>query len=105
MPPIPPEPSHMSKMRWRETPRAELMEPPPQLAEVTTPAFLGPSRSSHAPKIAAEEPRKTKNSVNIQPNVLIFQSQVVVNRLSTRLWSAGQGTGLVIPMALLSGSQ
>ena len=34
----------------------------------------GPSRSSHGPNTAAEEPSITKNSVYIQPSVLIFQS-------------------------------
>ncbi len=42
------------------------------------------------PKIAAEDPSITKNSVYIQPSVLIFQSP---------------GADCVMPMARLSGSQ
>src|SRR5262249_56970838 len=56
----------------------------------TTPALRGPSRSTHGPKSAAEEPRTTKNSVYIQPSVLIFQSSEAV---------------CVMPIAWLSGSQ
>jgi hypothetical protein len=56
----------------------------------TTPALRGPSRSSHGPNTAADEPSITKNSVYIQPRVLIFQSS---------------GAGSVMPIARLSGSQ
>ena len=71
-------------------PTAEIMNPPPQQQAATTPALRGPSRSTQAPNSAADEPRNTKNSVNIQPSVLIFQSS---------------GAGLAMPMARLSGSQ
>ena len=50
----------------------------------------GLTRSAHAPKRAADDPSITKNSVNIQPSVLIFQSS---------------GAELMMPMARLSGSQ
>jgi hypothetical protein len=50
----------------------------------------GPSRSTHGPKSAADNPSITKNKVYIQPSVLIFQSS---------------GAALVIPIARLSGSQ
>src|SRR5215216_3905031 len=66
------------------------MNPPDQQKAATTPAFRGPTRSSQAPKSAAEEPRKTKKRVNIQPRVLIFQSP---------------GAGWVMPIARLNGSQ
>ena len=35
----------------------------------------GPADSSQWPKTAADEPRKTKKSVNVHPSQLIFQSQ------------------------------
>ncbi len=66
----------MSQIWWRYTPSADMRNPPPQQNAATTPAFLGPSRSSQAPKRAADEPRNTKNRVNIHPSVLIFQSQL-----------------------------
>src|SRR4051812_31432240 len=105
MPPMTPEPSHMSQIWWRYTPRAEIRNPPPQQKAATTPALRGPSRSSQPPKMAADEPRKTKNMVYIQPSVLIFQSQAVVVSCWKKLMLLGQGTGWVMPMALLSGSQ
>ena len=67
-----------------------MKNPPLQQQAATTPALRGPSRSTQAPKSAAEDPSITKKSVNIQPSVLIFQSP---------------GAGCVIPMARLSGSQ
>ncbi len=82
-----------------------MSNPPPQQNAATTPALRGPSRSSQWPKTAAEDPRKTKNSVNIQPSVLIFQSQFVANRLEIKPMSAGHGMGLSMPMARLSGFQ
>ena len=42
-------------------------KPPPQQNAATTPAFLGPACSSHRPNTAADDPRKTKNRVNIHP--------------------------------------
>src|SRR5690349_4682093 len=71
-------------------PRAEMKKPPPQQQAATNPAFRGPSRSTHAPKRAADEPRNTKNKVNIVPSVSTVQSL---------------GADLVMPIAWLSGSQ
>ena len=71
-------------------PSADRKKPPPQQHAATTPAFRGPSRSSHGPNTAAEEPSITKNSVYIHPSVLTFQSS---------------GAGAVMPMARLRGSQ
>src|SRR5262245_15829347 len=85
-----PEPSHKSHTSCSATPMAEMKNPPPQQSAATTPALRGPSCSTHAPKSAADEPSITKNSVYIQPSVLIFQSS---------------GADAVIPTARLSGSQ
>ena len=84
---------------------AEIRNPPAQQKAATTPAFRGPACSSQRPKIAAEEPRKTKNRVYIQPRVLICQSQEVANTRWKKLMLSGQDTGSVIPMARLNGSQ
>lgn len=65
----------------------------------------GPTRSSQPPQIAAEEPSSTKNSVYIQPRSATFQSHAVVNSEAARPTSAAQATGLVMPIAWLSGSQ
>ena len=100
-----PEPSQRSQIWWRCTPSAERRKPPPQQNAATTPALRGPACSSQRPKTAAEEPRKTKNSVYIQPSVLIFQSQCVVTARWRKLIVSGQATGWVMPMAWLSGSQ
>src|SRR5260221_9211232 len=86
-------------------PSAEMKNPLPQQQAATTPAFLGPAISSQRPNVAAAEPRKTKNSVNIQPSVLIFQSQVVAVRRAHASIESGQGIEWVIPTARLSGSQ
>src|SRR5262245_27848045 len=85
-----PEPSHNSHTWCSATPMAEMKNPPPQQSAATTPALRGPSRSTHAPNSAADEPSITKNSVYIQPSVLIFQSS---------------GADVVMPTARLSGSQ
>src|SRR5512135_880113 len=82
-----------------------MRNPPPQHTAATTPALRGPSRSTQRPHTAAEEPRKTKNSVNIQPSVLIFQSQDVATRRPQNPMPAGQGIDCVMPIALLSGNQ
>src|SRR6185436_17269774 len=71
-------------------PIAEMKNPPPQQHAATNPALRGPSRSTQGPKSAADEPSITKNTVYIQPSVLIFQSP---------------GAGAVTPIARLSGSQ
>src|SRR6185295_2881529 len=79
MPPITPEPSHISQSWCVAMPTAEISRPPHQQTAATTPALRGPARSSQPPHSAAAEPRNTKNSVYIQPSSLIFQSQLVVN--------------------------
>jgi hypothetical protein len=50
-------------------------------------------------------PRKTKNSVYIQPSSLIFQSQLLATSASRIVLSAGQATDLSMPIACDSGSQ
>src|SRR4249920_1343555 len=104
MPPITPEPRIISQNWCRYTPSAEINMPPHQHTALTTPALRGPARSSQPPQIAAEQPRKTKNSVYIQPSVEIFQSQLLVNSCAQNVMS-GQVTLSVMPMALDSGSQ
>ena len=81
------------------------MKPPAQQNAATTPALRGPACSSQRPNTAADEPRNTKKSVYIQPSVLICQSQVAATIIWKKLIPAGHGTGSVIPMARLSGSQ
>ena len=63
MPPITPAPSHMIQSWWTNTPTAAMTIPPHQQTADTTPALRGPARSSQPPHSAADEPRKTKNSV------------------------------------------
>src|SRR5580692_6124323 len=104
MPPITPDPSHISQSWWTMTPTAEMTRPPHQHSAATTPALRGPTRSSHPPHSAAEEPSTTKNSVNIQPRLDIRQSQLVVNSSPSNVRS-GQATDLVMPIARDSGSQ
>jgi hypothetical protein len=62
-----------------------------------TPAFRGPSRSTQAPNTAADDPRKTKNSVYIQPRVLTRQSpaagDVNANRAAERQPEHTEGVG------------
>ena len=55
--------------------------------------------------MAAEEPRKTKKSVYVQPSMEIGQSQVEEKILAKKPISAGQAAGAVMPMAFESGSQ
>jgi hypothetical protein len=64
-----PEPSHSIQIWCVRMPSAETKNPPLQQHAATTAAFRGPSRSTHAPKSAAEDPSITKNRVNIQPSV------------------------------------
>jgi hypothetical protein len=61
-------------------------------------------RSSHPPQSAADTPRITKNSVNIQPMLATRQSQVVVNSSWASVIS-GQVFEVVIPSACDKGSQ
>src|ERR1700724_3730067 len=86
------------------TPTAEITSPPHQHTAATTPALRGPERSSQPPQIAAEEPRKTKNSVNIQLRLETRQSHVVVNSSPNNVRS-GQAFDFVMPIACDSGSQ
>ena len=52
-----------------------MKNPLDQQMAATTPVLRGPTRSTQAPNTAADDPRKTKKRVYIQPRVLIFQSQ------------------------------
>src|SRR5476651_213145 len=105
MPPITPEPSHISQSWCVWTQTAPISRPPHQQSAETKPALRGPTRSSQPPQIAAAEPRITKNNVNIQPRLLTFQSQLVANSSVTSDMSAAQAFDLVTPMARDSGSQ
>ena len=105
MPPITPEPSSIIQNWCRWMPRAENSMPPHQHRADTTPALRGPARSSQPPHSAAEQPRKTKNSVYIQPKVEIFQSQLVVNISAKKPTSGPHFTLSLMPKALDSGSQ
>src|SRR5919109_979192 len=86
------------------TPTAEIKRPPHQQTAATTPALRGPTRSSQPPQMAAETPRRTKNSVYIQPMLETRQSQVVVNSSSTIVMS-GHDFDAVTPSVRDSGSQ
>src|SRR4051812_25165740 len=99
MPPITPEPSQSSQIWCSWTPTAAVGSPPHQQIAATTPALRGPACSSQPPQIAAADPRNTKKSVNIQPSVLIFQSQPVAKSEATNDMSAGHATDLVMPTA------
>src|SRR3954471_8548030 len=78
MPPMIPDPSHISHSWWIMTPNAEITRPPHQQNVATTPALRGPARSSQPPQMAAAEPRNTKNRVYVHPSMFNFQSHVVV---------------------------
>src|SRR5262249_27350199 len=82
-----------------------ITSPPHQHSAETTPALRGPTRSTHPPMTAAAEPRKTKNSVYVHPNMEIFQSQEVAVISARSAMSLGQATEVVMPTALDSGSQ
>src|SRR3954471_9354405 len=105
MPPITPEPRIISQNWCRWMPTADISNPPHQHTADTTPALRGPARSSQPPQSAALDPRNTKNSVYIQPRIGLSQSQVVVNNSATQLISAGHSIDLLMPSALVSGSQ
>ncbi len=104
-PPITPEPSSMIQNWCAWMPKAEITMPPHQQTAATTPALRGPTRSSQPPHSAAEQPRMTKNRVNIQPSVETCQSQVVVVSCAKKPTSLGQAREVLMPSALLSGSQ
>ena len=72
---------------------AEMTSPPHQQTADTTPALRGPACSSQPPQIAADDPRKTKKSVYIQPSIEIFQSYVVEKTWAKKLMSFGHATG------------
>src|SRR5689334_6554782 len=59
-PPMTPDPNQSSQIRCTYTPSADKKNPPPQQHAATTPALRGPSRSSHGPNSAAEQPSTTK---------------------------------------------
>src|SRR5690348_16555516 len=82
-----------------------MRRPPHQQIAATTPALRGPACSSQPPQIAEAVPRKTKKSVNIQPSMLIFQSQVDEKIVAIADMSAGHSTDFVMPIACESGSQ
>src|SRR5512145_3514280 len=105
MPPITPEPSQSSQIWCRCTPSAEMTSPPHQHSAESTPALRGPAFSSQPPQIAAEEPRKTKNIVYIQPSMEIFQSQPELNTCSKKPMSLAHSIDWVMPRARDSGSQ
>src|SRR4029077_1591234 len=90
---------------WVITPTAEISRPPHQQIAETRPALRGPERSSQPPQIAAADPRNTKNSVYIQPRLLIFQSQLPANSSAISDMSAGQAVDLEMPMERDSGIQ
>jgi hypothetical protein len=71
----------------------------------TTPALRGPACSSQPPNSAVARPRKTKNRVNIQPSIEIFQSQVVDVISAKKPILAGQAIDSLMPIAFDSGSQ
>src|SRR5476651_2259586 len=105
MPPITPEPSHISQSWCVWTPTAPISRPPHQQRAATTPALRGPTRSSQPPQMAAAEPRITKNRVNIQSRLLIFQSQLDANSSPKSDMSAGHAFDLLMPIERDSGIQ
>src|SRR3989338_1921987 len=105
MPPMTPDPSHISHNWCVYTPNAEISSPPPQQTAATAPALRGPACSSQCPKTAAEEPRNTKNSVYIHPKSLTFQSQFVATARAQNPISSEQASGWEMPNALDRGNQ
>ena len=105
MPPITPEPSSISQNWCRWMPSADTSMPPHQQSIDTSPALRGPARSSQPPNTAADEPRKTKNRVYIQPSVDTRQSQPVANSSPRKPVPSGQACGALIPTAFDNGSQ
>src|SRR5512138_1626208 len=104
MPPIAPEPSHISHSWCVLTPTAEITRPTHQHSADATPALRGPARSSQPPNSAADRPRNTKNSVYITVTSVTLQSQLVVVSASSNDMSL-HTVDLVIPIARDSGSQ
>ncbi len=82
-----------------------MTKPPHQHNAETSPAFLGPARSSHLPHTAADEPKKTKKRVYIHPNMEMSQSNEVEKILAKKPMSAGAGTDAETPSDFDRGSQ
>src|SRR5215831_8409406 len=74
MPPRTPYPSSSNQNWCVAPPSAATSNPPPKQSADANIARRGPTRSSHAPKTAAETPRKTIARLNTQPIVLSLQS-------------------------------
>src|SRR5262245_10222280 len=105
MPPITPEPSHISHTWCQMMPSAEISRPPHQQHAATKPALRGPARSSQPPHTAAAAPRNTKYSVYIQPSSLIFQSQPVAKARAMNDMSVEHAIEDLPLIACESGSQ
>ena len=109
MPPITPEPSNISQ-NWCSV-DAERRDQPCRRTSTraaTTPALRGPTRSSQPPHSAAEQPRKTKNSVYIQPSVAMLPVAAggeQLGRRSSTSFGAGRRAVLDADAPCDSGSQ
>src|SRR5262245_26970652 len=99
-----PAPSHMSQIWCTCTPSAATRRPPHQHSAATQPALRGPSRSNQCPNNAADEPKKTKNSVYVQPSMETDQSQSVARTRGKNARSP-QLIGASMPIARDKGSQ
>src|SRR5260370_7569791 len=99
MPPITPDPAHSIQSWCVTTPMAEITSPPHQHSAATTPALRGPTRSSHPPQTAADDPSSTKNSVYIQPQLEVGQSHPLVKISATTVISQ-HPTLISIPISL-----
>src|SRR5687768_15948703 len=95
MPPMIPEPSHISQSWWVCAPSAEIKRPPHQHIAETTPALRGPARSSQPPHVAAERPSITKKNVYIHPRPNWLQLQSVAK--SPRSVAAPFSTNVIAP--------
>src|SRR4051812_12879055 len=84
MPPNTPYPNSNTGKLCRETPAAATTNPPPKHTADANIAARGPTRSSQAPNVAAESPRKTIATLNTQPIVLSFQFPDAVSLPPTR---------------------
>ena len=100
-----PEPRIIIQNWCMYTPSAENNMPPPQHSADSTPTLRGPTCSSQPPQMAADSPKKTKNSVYIQPRVEICQSQLVVKSCAQKPTSGPHLMASLMPSALESGNQ
>lgn len=94
MPPITPQPSHISHNWCMCTPSAPSNRPPPQQQAAIAPDLRGPARSSQPPNTAAEMPRTAMNNSNVTVSELTRQLHVVVNSSchnDTRAQESGTG--------------